>query len=198
MVQAREKRRGETHKLITITKRQAENPQLYEARTVRGEERMRRAGKRRDAQLGESKYNYTKVSRNTETESRGNRRVSLKLESCFETARLPCRLQPRHRRALPFPNSRPFASSYLRAAAVPWKAKTKRNFRAACRRLLRKNYVTCHATTFNFCDFCDCVPYRDEHVYYVDMYDMFESNIGNRTSESNLEPYKSVQSFKRC
>lgn len=98
--------------MITITKRQAENPQLHEARTVRGEERMRRTEKRRSAQLGESKYNYTKVSRNTETESRGNRRVSLKLESCFETARLPCRLQPRHRRALPFPNSvRPLVPS---------------------------------------------------------------------------------------
>lgn len=99
----RKKNDGRTHKLITITKRRAGNPRLHEARTVRGEERMRRTGKRRGAQLGESKYNYTKVSRNTETESRGNRRVSLKLESCFETARLPCRLQPRHRRALPFP-----------------------------------------------------------------------------------------------
>jgi len=68
--------------------------------------RERRRGDAGRAALGESKYNYTKVSRNTETESRGNRRVSLKLESCFETTRLPCRLQPRHRRALPFPNSR--------------------------------------------------------------------------------------------
>lgn len=50
------------------------------------------------AQLEESKYNYTKTGCNTETESRRNRRVSLKLESCFETTRLPCRLQPRRRR----------------------------------------------------------------------------------------------------
>lgn len=45
-------------------------------------------------QFEESKYNYTKTDHNTETESRRNRRVSLKLESCFETTRLPCRLQP--------------------------------------------------------------------------------------------------------
>lgn len=153
---------GPTYKLITITKRQAGNLHLYEARTVRGEERTRRTGKRRGAQLGESKYNYIKVSRNTETESRGNRRVSLKLESCFETARLPCRLQPRHRRALPFPNSvRPLVPSRpptFVSQCGPVKGWNKKKlFRAACRRLLKKIYVTRHATTFNV--FYDCVLY---------------------------------------
>lgn len=72
---------------------------------------MRRRVERREgrgtkaAQLEESKYNYTKTGHNTETESRRNRRVSLKLESCFETTRLPCRLQScRLCWALPFPN----------------------------------------------------------------------------------------------
>ena len=46
-------------------------------------------------QLEESKYNYTKAVRNAGTESE-NRRISLKLESCFETTRLPCRLQLRY------------------------------------------------------------------------------------------------------
>jgi len=150
---------GETHKLITITKKQAENPRLHAARTVRGEERMRRTKKRCGAQLGESKYNYTKVSRNTETESRGNRRVSLKLESCFETARLPCRLQPRHRRALPFPNSvRPLVPSRPPTFVLQWsreRVKQKETFPGRLQTVV-KNHITHHATTFS--NFCDCVP----------------------------------------
>lgn len=151
--------------MITITKRQAwKSARLHEARNdKRRRENERRAGKRDAARVprwGESKYNYTKVSRNTETESRGNRRVSLKLESCFETARLPCRLQPRHRRALPFPNSvRPFVPSrVLSYTSVPrWsreRFQTKRNFSAPLADdLLRENYATRRATTFS--DFYD-------------------------------------------
>lgn len=104
---------------------------------------MKRAGKRRGAQLGESKYNYTKVSRNTETESRGNRRVSLKLESCFETARLPCRLQPRHRRALPFPNSaRPLVPSRPPTFVPRWsreRLKQKETFPRRLQTIVKEN-----------------------------------------------------------
>lgn len=128
---------------------------------------MRRTGKRRGAQLGESKYNYTKVSRNTETESRGNRRVSLKLESCFETARLPCRLQPRHRRALPFPNSvRPLVPSrpfYLRAAL--WsceRLKQKETFPRRLQTVVKENLrnVMQRRSTIS------TIAYFTNHIYY--------------------------------
>jgi len=127
---------------------------------------------RAHTQLGESKYNYTKVSRNTETESRGNRRVSLKLESCFETTRLPCRLQPRHRRALPFPNSGPsLSASSLRVlpsswcSTVPWKVEIKRK-PSAFRWLLRKNYVS-YNDALSFLQLAEIIAFIENIVKYA-------------------------------
>lgn len=170
-------KRGEkAYKLIT-RRQELESATGWGADGKRGREwsepREETGCARAHTQLEESKYNYTKVSRNTETESRGNRRVSLKLESCFETTRLPCRLQPRHRRALPFPNSGPsLSASSLRAllssccSAVPWKVETKRNFSCtAFRRLLRKNYVS-YNDAQPFLQFAEIIAFIENIVKY--------------------------------